>query len=68
MIPTDLHNLTSDWLSDALQAPVSDFKVVDAHAGTTGRALLELNYGEAADLPATGLPATGLPAKLPNSS
>ncbi|MBK6508097.1 MAG: phosphotransferase [Haliea sp.] len=62
MIPTDLHNLTSDWLSDALQAPVTGFTVVDAHAGTTGRALLELNYGEAADLPATGLPATGLPA------
>lgn len=52
MIPKDLNSLSSDWLSDVLRAPVIDFSVIDAHAGTTGRALLELQYGDAVDLPA----------------
>ncbi len=51
MIPRDLNSISRDWLSAALQVPVTNFTVVDAHAGTTGRALLALNYGEAADLP-----------------
>lgn len=51
MIPGDLNGISRDWLSEALQAPVTSFTVVDAHAGTTGRALLELGYGEAVDLP-----------------
>ena len=51
MIPSDLDSFSSDWLSDVLQVPVTNFTVVDAHAGTTGRALLELTYGEAVDVP-----------------
>jgi aminoglycoside phosphotransferase (APT) family kinase protein len=51
MIPKDLASLSTDWLTGALQAPIDNFTVVNAHAGTTGRALLELSYGEAVDLP-----------------
>lgn len=50
-IPKDLNSLSSDWLTHVLDAPVSGFEVVDAHAGTTGRALLELDYEEQVDLP-----------------
>ena len=50
-IPKDLSSLSSTWLSHVLDAPVSGFEVVDAHAGTTGRALLELAYREPVDLP-----------------
>lgn len=59
MIPRDLNSVSLDWLSGALQAPVTGIRIVDAHAGTTGRALLELNYGEALELP------TRLFVKLP---
>mgnify|MGYP003666792784 CR=1 FL=1 len=51
MIPTDLSSLSCAWLSEALQRPVLEFNVLDAHAGTTGRALLELDYGEAEGFP-----------------
>lgn len=52
MIPRDLSDLSSAWLSEALQAPVTGYAVVDAHAGTTGRALLELQYAGHTALPA----------------
>jgi thiamine kinase-like enzyme len=51
MIPKDLSELSSEWLSDVLELPVAAFTVLDAHAGTTGRALLELEYAAASDLP-----------------
>lgn len=51
LIPNELSQLSSEWLSDALRTPVASVTVVDAHAGTTGRAALELEYGEAVDLP-----------------
>ncbi|CAA0101282.1 Stress response kinase A [Halioglobus japonicus] len=51
MIPSDLRSLSCDWLSEVLHVPVMKFAVVDAHAGTTGRALLELDYGEDAGQP-----------------
>jgi hypothetical protein len=50
-IPKDLGSLSRDWLTQVLDVPVSGFKVIDAHAGTTGRALLELDYVEQVDLP-----------------
>ncbi len=50
-IPKDLNSLSSDWLAHVLDAPVSGFTVVDANSGTTGRAVLELDYAEAVDLP-----------------
>jgi Phosphotransferase enzyme family len=51
MIPNDLSDLSCQWLSDSLSVPVSGFTVVDAHAGTTGRAVLELEYGAVTELP-----------------
>jgi aminoglycoside phosphotransferase (APT) family kinase protein len=51
LIPEDLNSLSSEWLAHVLDAPVTGFEVVDAHAGTTGRAVLELHYGEAVNLP-----------------
>jgi hypothetical protein len=59
MIPRDLNSLSRDWLSHALQAPVTGFTVIDAHAGTTGRALLEIAFEERVGLP------TRLFVKLP---
>jgi aminoglycoside phosphotransferase (APT) family kinase protein len=50
-IPSDLSSLSSDWLAHVLDAPVNGFTVVDANSGTTGRAALELDYGEAVHLP-----------------
>jgi hypothetical protein len=50
-IPKDLNSLSSDWLAHVLDAPVSGFTVVDANSGTTGRAVLELEYAAAVDLP-----------------
>ena len=51
MIPGDLDSVSSDWLSAVLQVPVTGFTVLDSHAGTTGRALLELTYGKVTDAP-----------------
>ena len=51
LIPNELNQLTSEWLSEALRTPVSRVTLLDAHAGTTGRAVLELDYGNAVDLP-----------------
>ncbi len=50
-IPGDLESITSGWLAEALNAPVTGHRVVDAHAGTTGRAVIEMQYGAATDLP-----------------
>jgi thiamine kinase-like enzyme len=51
MIPTDLAGITNDWLAAVLRVPVTGCTVLDAHAGTTGRALLQLQYAGAVDLP-----------------
>jgi aminoglycoside phosphotransferase (APT) family kinase protein len=51
LIPQELNQLSREWLSEALRTPVASATVVDAHAGTTGRALLELQYAQATDLP-----------------
>ncbi len=51
-IPGDLQSLSGGWLSEVLGLPVTDFSVLDAHAGTTGRALLELRYRDARAGPA----------------
>ena len=51
MIPTELASISSDWLADVLHAPVTGVAVLDAHAGTTGRALLQLDYAQDVDLP-----------------
>jgi hypothetical protein len=50
-IPDNLDRLTAEWLAHVLGAPVTGFSVVDAHSGTTGRALLELEYAGPVQLP-----------------
>jgi len=50
-IPCELSEITPDWLSHVLDAPVAAARVVDAHAGTTGRAVLALDYARATTLP-----------------
>ena len=50
-IPQALSDLSNEWLSFVLDAPVAGFSVTDAHYGTTGRAVLELQYEDQADLP-----------------
>ena len=50
-IPDGLDSLSCEWLSSALQVQVTGFSVLDAHAGTTGRALLALEYGVPTDMP-----------------
>jgi len=50
-IPKDLTSLSSDWLAHVLDAPVSGFTVLDANSGTTGRAVLQLDYTAAVELP-----------------
>lgn len=51
LIPDELKKISSDWLGHVLDAPVSDFRIVDAHAGTTGRAVLEVDYAQEMSLP-----------------
>ena len=51
MIPAELIDITPDWLSHVLDVPVTAARVVDAHAGTTGRAVLELDYAQPVSLP-----------------
>ncbi|MEP5566298.1 MAG: phosphotransferase [Halioglobus sp.] len=60
-IPQALSDLSNEWLGLVLGAPVTAFKVVDSHDGTTGRAVLELEYEHASNLP------TRLFVKLPPS-
>ena len=50
-IPTELDEINSDWLTHALQAPVKTVRIIDAHSGTTGRAMLQVDYAEAVQLP-----------------
>ena len=50
-IPAELCDITTQWLTQALGAPVASFHIADAHAGTTGRAVLELQYAQPVDLP-----------------
>ena len=60
-IPQALSDLSEDWLSRVLGAQVAAFRVTDAHYGTTGRAMLELDYEGQSCLP------TRLFVKLPPS-
>ena len=54
-IPLSLENISANWLSGALQASVTSVKVDYSHQGTTGRAVLRLEYagGCAESLPET---------------
>lgn len=51
-IPASPDAISVDWLSHVLDATVTSVRVVDAHAGTTGRAVLELDHDRPEDLPA----------------
>ncbi len=50
-IPAKLDEVTADWLGTVLDAPVCGVQVLDAHAGTTGRAIIELTYDAPARQP-----------------
>ncbi|HTT85921.1 MAG TPA: phosphotransferase, partial [Acidimicrobiales bacterium] len=58
-VPTEVGELTPDWLTQALRrhAPdgrVTSVSVVDSHSGTTGRVRLRLSYdGDRGELPDT---------------
>lgn len=41
-IPLDVADLTPEWFTETLGAPVQSVEVVDAHSGTTGRAKVRL--------------------------
>ncbi len=51
LTPKSINDLSCEWLAYALETAVSGFTVVDAHAGTTGRAVLELEYETPLNLP-----------------
>ena len=49
LIPDELSNISNEWLSHVLDTVVTATRVVDAHSGTTGRGVLEVDYkGEVA--------------------
>lgn len=50
-IPNSVDDLTPEWFSQALGVPVSAVDILDAHSGTTGRALVQLT--SRADIPST---------------
>ena len=50
-LPLQLNELSIEWLSHALDAPVAASRVMDSHYGTTGRAVLDLEYHRKSDLP-----------------
>ncbi|MHB8220951.1 MAG: hypothetical protein ACYDHU_11630 [Acidimicrobiales bacterium] len=58
-IPLDLADLSPQWLTDVLRphaprASVVAARITDSHSGTTGRALLHLDYaGDAGPLPSS---------------
>jgi thiamine kinase-like enzyme len=51
-VPGKLSDLSREWLQEALGVAVQDCRVVDANSGTTGRAVLEIDAPEEANLPA----------------
>lgn len=51
VIPRTPEEITADWLGQVLEAPVHRVRIADSHAGTTGRAVLELDYAVATRLP-----------------
>ena len=50
-IPDTGAAIGADWLSHVLDQPVTGVRLVDEHAGTTGRAVIELEAGSGAALP-----------------
>jgi thiamine kinase-like enzyme len=51
LTPKNVNDLSCEWLAYALGVPVSGYTVIDAHAGTTGRAVLALEYAKSIELP-----------------
>jgi hypothetical protein len=49
VIPVDVAEITPEWMSGALERDVRTVTVLDQHSGTTGRALVGLEYGNASD-------------------
>ncbi len=61
-IPQTPGEITAEWLASVLDAPVRGCRILDGHEGTTGRAVIALDYGG----PARGLPQRMF-VKLPPS-
>jgi aminoglycoside phosphotransferase (APT) family kinase protein len=51
LIPANLSEISSAWLGHVLDARVTAVRLVDAHDGTTGRGVIELEYDGAPQLP-----------------
>lgn len=52
-IPGSPQEITPEWLTEAVGMPVLDVSVLEAHAGTTGRARLSVTYGDGETGPAS---------------
>ncbi len=50
--PLEVGDVTAEWLSAVLDAPVTAVEVLDAHSGTTGRARIGITYADGASGPA----------------
>jgi hypothetical protein len=50
-IPTTIEDITCEWLTDVLNRNVSGFSVEDSNSGTTGRAVLAMQYGDDCQAP-----------------
>jgi hypothetical protein len=55
-VPLGVDDVTPEWLSSALGAPVQGLEILDRHSGTTGRARFAVSY--ARDRRARGQPAS----------
>jgi hypothetical protein len=51
MIPDGPTEITTEWLATVLDTPVVGHRLIDSHAGTTGRAVIELDYAQPVELP-----------------
>jgi thiamine kinase-like enzyme len=51
LIPESAQAITTEWLSQVLGVSVKSVRVAETHDGTTGRAVLELEYVEAGKMP-----------------
>ena len=53
MIPVDVADVTSEWMSGALDREVRAVTVLDRHSGTTGRARVGVEYANGSSGPET---------------
>lgn len=49
-LPSSREAITAQWLSEALQTPIREVRLLDGHDGTTGRGLIEIDH-DSKDVP-----------------